>query len=210
MAWIVDNLRYAFVPASWLPAPITMGTPADRQEAGSMLRRIDVLGRRPAAGHELLLVATHVAYDVSAGDFGAAALGVVLRPDGKVTDVAVLTHGYGDACAATRRTVQPTEAGLRVRQEDMWEGALCIFAPPLPDGAVPEDECCSVLEGGTSELSVGRDGRFQVKQTRLNLSGQFADPATGEEILIEDGWREALRLGYRNRAKSPEEDACPS
>jgi hypothetical protein len=195
MAWILDNLRYAFVPASGLPAPRTMGTPQDREREKDRLRRIDVIGSRPVSGHHLLLALAHVDYDIYGETFAPVALAIVLRPDGAVTDLAVLTQTFGDACTAVERKfrVEPTE--LRVSHKDLFEGRLCTDASA-------DDECCSVSEGSTAELAVGPAGRFQIRLRRLTLSGQFADAATGEEILIEDNGK-ALRLGYRAKAKAP-------
>jgi hypothetical protein len=195
MTWIADNLRYAFAKDSDLPAPRTMGTPEDRERERDRLRRIDVLGSRSVGAHHLLLAVAHVDYDIYGENFAPVALAIVLRSTGEVTDLAVLTQTFGDACGSVDRKYRVEPAELRVAHMDFYEGRLCTEASS-------DDDCCSVAEGATTGLAVGSDGRFHARPRRSTLSGQFADAATGEEILIEDGGK-ALRLGYRAKVKTP-------
>jgi hypothetical protein len=52
------------------------------------------------------------------------------------------------------------------------------------------------------DLDVAPDGRFREKRRRpFNFSGQFKDPATGEQLRVEDPNDPATRAGYRTRTK---------
>ena len=196
LEWVVDNLRYAFLPASGLPAPPTMGERDEIERNRDRIRRIDLLGRRSGRSHDLLLVVAHVAYEIYEGTYDPVALAVVLGRDGRVTDLAVLNHDFGDACYSAHRGYRVEPQWLRVVHEVQHEGVLCA-------DAAPDDDCCSVSQGATTELEVGTDGRFQARVRRLTLTGQFADAKTGEELRIEDSGEKALRIGYRAKAKTP-------
>jgi hypothetical protein len=194
--WIVENLRYAFLGADGRPTPLAMGGADAQRRDRELLRTIEILGSRPSGGHTLLLLLVHSAYDESGDAYGPSALGVVFGANGKVTDVAALTYGFGDACYADSTTLRVDAARLHVADRSLAEGVLC--REPID----PEDQdCCTVDEGSSFDLEVGLDGRFVERGRRhLKLSGQFEDPKTAEEIRIEEGLREQLRLGYRARA----------
>lgn len=207
LEWIVDNLRLVFLRPETQQVPGMLGSRDDLRKNWDLVHRIDVLGGRSVGAHQLLLVITHVTWNIYTDEYDPTALAVALRPDGKVTDVIALTYGFGDACGAERRAFRLEEGGLRVEYELQLEGALCVFASPpsnpLPEGAPPDDECCAVREGDTTFLALGDDGSLQTKrQTRLSLSGQFVDSTTDEEILVEDGLRWPVRLGYRPKART--------
>jgi hypothetical protein len=206
LEWIVDNLRLVFLRPDTQQVPGMLGSREDVRRNWDHVHRIDVLGGRVVGGHQMLLVIAHVAWNIYTDVYDPTVLAVALRPDGRVTDVIPLTYGFGDACGAEHRAFRVEDEGLRVEHEWQGEGVLCVFAPPipLPITSPPEDECCAVREGDTTLLDLGGDGRFQTKrQTRLSLSGQFVDSRTDEEILVEDGLRWPVRLGYRSKPKAP-------
>jgi hypothetical protein len=202
LEWILDNLRLAFLLPDTQEVPRMLGSRDAMRRNRDLIRRIDVLGGRVVEGHQLLLVVTHVTWNIYTEQYDPTVFAVALRPDGKVTDLIALTYGFGDACGAERRAFQLEDAGLRVENELQGEGSLCVETPPA--GTPPYDECCAVREGDTTLLTLGEDGRFQTKrQIRLSLSGQFVDSTTDEEILVEDGLRWPVRLGYRSKPKTP-------
>jgi hypothetical protein len=194
--WIIENLRYAFVPASGLPAPSTLGPPEVRRAASDLLRRIDVLGVLSIGSHDLLVVDVHVAFYEPAGGYEPATVGIVLDANGGVIDLALLAWTFGDGGQADVRAFRFAGSALRLTETRTALGNLCREADA-------EGEC-TYTEGATIDVEVDRVGRFvETRRRPLNLGGQFVDRATNEEMRIEDAGREGVLVTYRAKGGIP-------
>jgi hypothetical protein len=157
------------------------------------VRRVTVLGHRAVGGRRLLVVEANVLYSEPGGGFMPARLGILLDADGSPTDAVTLSWSAGDACGSAGRTAALRDGTILLTEATRLEGRLCAPGDPAIG------DCCSWAEGQVFEVSPGPGARLrEAGRRRINLSGQWRDPATGERIFIEDDDGRSPRVGYRS------------
>jgi hypothetical protein len=197
LEWVLDNLRYFQLGADGEAAPPAAGPADTRLRERERLRQVQVLGVRGAGGHALLLLQAAVAYDESGDVYTDATFGCVLAADGSVRDVAVLTWGWGDGGYIDGRTASLGGRVLTVADVTAGPGELCELE------RVQTEDGCMVPEGQDYDLEVDRAGRFtEGARRRISLTGQFVDPATDEELRVDDDGAGAVRVAYRGKRKA--------
>jgi hypothetical protein len=192
---VVENLRRLFRPTGDPSGPSGLAPPEVLAAQAESIRRMTVLGLQPLASHRLLVVEANAVFSEPGGGFVPARLAFLVDGAGKVQDAATLSWSDGDACFSQGRSYRMKPGGIELTDATVNEGELCAPEDPA------RSDCCFYVEGERFDLFPGAGGLLrESERRRLNLSGQFLDAATGEQLRIEDYEDRAPRVGYRAKA----------
>ena len=185
------QLRSAIVARDKIPG----FSPDGWKAQGEAPQPIPVFGRnRIDDAHDLLVIGSNV------GMYGAPESFALIMKGGTLADMAVIAQSVGDAGAAMELAWRFKNGSFLLSETSQFSVEL---GPPerilrvFPNGSV-------IASRESWELSAAADGRFHEKnRVDAAFTADFRDPATGEEIKIEEYSDDQVWVGYRGKATAP-------